>query len=218
MLICGVDEAGKGPVLGSLVICGVVIDETELHKLRKMDVKDSKLLKPEERNALYNRIIKAVKDYKLVVIEPKEIDDAILNSAAMNLNKLEAIKTAQMISELLPDKAYIDCPDVVPDRYKQLLLKNIAHKPELVVEHKAEKYAVVAAASILAKVFRDRKIDELKKIHKIDFGSGYCSDPKTKEFMKKYWDDTVYSHIIRKSWATFQNEKIKNEQKTLGSF
>lgn len=217
MLICGVDEAGKGPVLGSLVICGVLIDEENLDKLREIDVKDSKLLTPEEREALYPKIIKIVKDYKLEVVEPEEIDDAILNNPALNLNKLEAIKITSIITALTPHKAFIDCPDPNTARYKGILAKNIPNT-ELVVEHKAERYDVVAAASIIAKVIRDRKMEELKKIHKIDFGSGYSSDPKTKEFIQKHWDNKLYSHIIRKSWATFQNEKIKKEQKTLISF
>lgn len=211
MIIAGVDEAGKGPVLGNLVICAVSIDEKNIHKLEHINVKDSKLLKKEEREQLYNNIIKIVKDYKLSIIEPEEIDDNILNNPNSNLNILEAIKTAEILKQLSPDKAFIDCPDINPQRHKDRLNLNC----ELIVEHKAEKYAVVAAASIIAKVIRDKSIEALKSVHKIDFGSGYCSDPKTKLFIDQHWNTPLYSHLIRKSWSTFQRKKVASEQKTL---
>ncbi|MBT3304137.1 ribonuclease HII [Candidatus Woesearchaeota archaeon] len=214
MIIAGVDEAGKGPVLGSLVICAASIDKKDLLKLEHINVKDSKLLKKEEREALYEDIIKIVKDYKLSIIDPEEIDDNILRNPNSNLNKLEAVKTSEILKQLNPDKAYVDCPDINTERHKARLNLDC----ELVVEHKAEKYAIVAAASIIAKVIRDRKMAELRNIHKMDFGSGYCSDPKTKVFMDEHWNNKLYSHLIRKSWSTFQRKKVASEQKSLGSF
>ncbi len=214
MIIAGVDEAGKGPVIGSLVICAVSIDKKDIFKLEHINVKDSKLLKKEEREELYQEIIKIVKDYKLSIIEPEEIDDNLLNNPNSNLNILEAVKTSEILKQLSPDKAYVDCPDINTERHKARLNLDC----ELVVEHKAEKYAVVAAASIIAKVIRDKTVEELKTIHKIDFGSGYCSDPKTKQFMTEHWDNPLYSHLIRKSWSTFKRKKVESEQKSLSNF
>ncbi len=215
MIICGIDEAGKGPVLGSLIICGVTIEKSKIKKLKALKVADSKLLSKKIREELYDKIIRVVDDYELIVLEPKDIDFA-LNSPVLNLNKLEANHTCELLKKLNPDKAFIDCPDVNPQRYKNILQQ--ATKAELIVEHKAEKYEVVAAASIIAKVIRDRSMHELKEIHKVEVGSGYCSDPVTKKFIDKHWNNEVFSHIIRKSWATYKNKKIEKEQKTLDNF
>ncbi len=217
MLLAGIDEAGRGPVLGSLVMCGVVIDDALLPKLEVLGVKDSKDLTPKVREALFDRIIKVVKDYHVVIIDPAEIDDA-LASSTLNLNKLEANKTIEIIEALTPGKVIIDCPDRNLDGYKEYLFKRLNHEAELIVQHKAEEHAVVAAASIIAKVIRDRKMQELAKIHKLAFGSGYASDPNTRKFIDEHWDNPNVSHIIRKSWATFKNVKEKKSQTSLDSF
>ena len=65
-LICGIDEAGRGPVIGPLVICGVLISEKDLPKLKALDPKDSKLLTPKKRSELEKKIKRVVKDYKII--------------------------------------------------------------------------------------------------------------------------------------------------------
>jgi len=217
MLVLGVDEAGRGPVIGPMVMCGAIIDSKKVKQLEKLQVKDSKLLTKKTREELFDQIKELVDDYQLVTVLPDEIDDAV-NSEIFNLNKLEAKKTAKILNKLKPNRAYIDCPDVNPENYKKVLQKQLKEEMELVVEHKAERYAIVAAASILAKVTRDRLIDKLKKKYDVDFGSGYSSDPYTKKFMAKHWNKKKYSPIIRKSWATYKNLKIAKSQTNLGNF
>ncbi len=177
------------------------MDEEDIPKLAELGVKDSKLLTPKKREALFEPIKKIVKRYKLIIIEPQEIDDAV-NSANLNLNFLEAIKTALILNELKPDKAIVDCPSNNIPAYKEYLQNLLTVKMDLVLEHNAEKHLQVAAASILAKVTRDRIIVELEKKYG-QMGSGYPSDPATQSFLKK--NAKKYPELFRKSWATYKN-------------
>ena len=167
-------------------MCGITIDEKDIHKLKEIGVKDSKLLTPKKRVALFPLIKEVVKEFKLIIVEPAEIDEA-LNSPTLNLNWLEAIKTAMILNALKPNKAIVDCPSINIEAYQAYMGQFLKYDMEIQLEHNAERYEPVAAASILAKVTRDNLIEELKKKYG-DFGSGYPSDPKTKEFISKYFD------------------------------
>ena len=99
---------------------------------------------------------------------------------------------------------------------KSYIQEKLNSKVKLIVEHKADtKYPTVAAASILAKVTRDREIEKIKKKIGIDFGSGYPSDPKTIEFVNKHWNKF---DIFRKSWSTYQKVAAKKSQSKLTGF
>ena len=117
--ILGVDESRRGPVIGPLVISGATIEEKDEIKLKKLGVKDSKLLTPKKREELYPKILEIVKSYKIIEIWPAEID-AALESQELNLNWLEAHKTSQIINGLKPDKAFIDCPSPNKKRYEDV--------------------------------------------------------------------------------------------------
>jgi len=215
-MILGIDEAGRGPVIGPLVITGVMIDESEEEKLVNMGVKDSKKIAPLKRE----RMAEVLEDleHHTVVVSPQEID-AALDSTDINLNWLEALKSIEIIKKLRPDVVLLDCPSTNPDAYKKYIadaLKRTGYdkKTELIAEHKADdKYPVVGAASIIAKVTRDLAI---KKLHDEygDFGSGYPSDPKTKDFLAKNWKK--HPEIFRKTWASYKN--VKKNQKKLFDF
>ncbi len=182
-------------------MCGVVVEDKDLAKLVEIGVKDSKLLTERKREALFEPIKNIVKAYKLIIVEPAEIDEAV-NSKTTNLNNLEAIKTALIINELKPDVAIVDCPSNNIPAYTEYLQHLLTIKTELILEHNAEKHLQVAAASILAKVTRDRIIEDLKKKYG-NCGSGYPSDPKTQDFLKK--NAKKYPELFRKSWATYKN-------------
>ncbi len=216
-LILGIDEAGRGPVIGPLVIAGVSINEKDIDKLKQLGVKDSKLLSPRQREEMFDKIINATKGYKTIIIQPEEIDSAI-KSESLNLNWLEAIKSAEIINFLKPEKAIVDCPSNNIPAYKNFLKKHLKNiKTELVVEHKADfKYAVVSAASIIAKVTRDKEIKEIQKRIKEPIGSGYPSDPVTIDFLKKNHNN--YPKIFRKEWASWKNINKKKKQKSLKDF
>ncbi len=175
MLIAGVDEAGRGAIIGPLVIAGVSIDSKKEDKLKRMGARDSKLLSPKRREVLAEKIEEIAKDVIVLKIAACRIDK--YRKQGVNLNKIEAIKFADVINYLRPEKTYIDSPDVNPDRLRMFLDKMIKEDgAELVVEHKADhKYPVCSASSIIAKVARYEEIEQLKKKYG-DIGPGYKSN------------------------------------------
>jgi len=215
--VAGIEEAGRGPVMGPMVMCGVLVEEKDEEKLRTLGAKDSKLLTPKTREILFDQIINMVKHYEVIIISPQEIDDA-LRDPKLNLNKLEAITSAKIINMLNPDKVLVDCPSNNTQAYSDELKEYIDNKDmEVVSEHKADvKYPVVSAASIIAKVTRDREIEELKKKIGIDFGSGYPADEKTQLFLKKNWNK--FPELFRQTWASYKRYVTGKKQKKLGEF
>nr|MBA4405098.1 ribonuclease HII [Nanoarchaeum sp.] len=214
--ILGVDEAGRGPVIGPMVMAGVVINEADEKKLKEIGVKDSKLLTPKKREELFEKIKKIAKDYEIIIVSPKEIDEAV-ESQESNLNKLEAIKTAMIINKFNPDLSILDCPTVSTHKYEDVIRFYLKNKElKLKAENKADvNYPVVSAASILAKVTRDREIEKIKEKYG-DIGPGYPSNEITQKFVKENWNK--HPEIFRKSWATFKNIANKKEQKGLSEY
>ena len=205
MNVCGIDEAGRGPVIGPLVICGVMVDEKDIPKLKAIGVKDSKLLTPRRREQMAAQI-EMVAKHAFQIVTPKEIDET-LRSDSMNLNWLEAVRTAMIINELKPEVAILDCPSNNIKAYKEYLKVYLENKElDLKADHKAEsKYEVVAAASILAKVMRDREVEGIRAATGIDFGSGYSSDPKTRAALEEVLEK--HPGILRHEWATIKKTK-----------
>ena len=215
VLICGIDEARRGPLIGDMVICGVLIEENQERELKEIGAKDSKLLTQKQREHLFKEILKIITKYKTIIISPQEIDDA-LNSEESNLNKLEAIKTAMIINHLKPDKVILDCPSVNIKSYVDYLKTFLKYEPKIKAEHKAEIHPSVAAASILAKVIAEEELKRLKEKYKIECGSGYPSDPVTQKFLKENY--SKYPEIFRKTWATYRNIAETKKQKSLTDF
>ncbi len=219
MNVLGIDEAGRGPAIGPLVMCGVLIEEDKERELINIGVKDSKLLQPKIRSMLVKEIQKIAKSIHLQIILPEEID-AALNHPSNDLNKLELQKSVNIILESKPDKVIMDCPSPNTKSYKSSVESSLGKfKTKIVAEHKADfNYSVVGAASIIAKVTRDKMIDDLKKKHGVDFGSGYASDPKTVEFLEKNWNKEEYSELFRKTWEPWKRLKASKTQMKLASF
>ena len=190
MLVCGVDDAGRGSVLGPLVIAGIVIKQTKINQLKKQGIRDSKKLTPLARERLYKKIINIVDDYYVTRISPKIIDKSVFNHS---LNHLEARYMAKVISKLSPSIAFVDSCDVNPHRFGKEISKLTFRSKIKSYHHADSKFVVVSAASILAKVSRDRAITKLKK--KYNIGSGYPSDPKTKAFVKKSIKQIGRAHV-----------------------
>lgn len=184
-----------------MVLCGVVVEEKQQHKLEEIGAKDSKQLTKKQRESLLKKIKDTAKSHYIIIVEPKEIDEA-LESNSLNLNKLEAVKMAEIINYLRPDKVIIDCPSNNIKQFVIYVKKHLIHKKvEIKAEHKADaNYPLVGAASILAKVTRDAEIEKIKKRIGIEFGSGYPADPKTDKFLKENFEK--YPEIFRKTWAS----------------
>ncbi len=219
-IIVGIDEAGRGPVLGPLVMVALAVNEENVKKLEWMGVKDSKLLSSSVREEMFEQIREIVEDFRIEVIEPDAIDLS-LKEEESNLNWLEAETSARLVSELNPDKIIVDCPSINIQAYKDYFADKLStavkDKAELIVEHKADmNYIVVAAASVIAKVIRDRQIDKIKLDIGVDFGSGYMSDKKTQDFLEKYHDK--YPELFRKRWKSYSNVVEKKKQSNLSDF
>ncbi|HKZ94137.1 MAG TPA: ribonuclease HII [Candidatus Bathyarchaeia archaeon] len=202
MLTAGVDDAGRGPIIGPLLIAGVLLDEKDLHRLKSLGVKDSKLLSPRRREQLALEIKKLVIKYHVERLSPAEIDKVVETGRKLHrLNRLEAHTMAKVIDALKPEIVYVDASDVLADRFKAHILEKLSFQVKIVSEHKADaKYPVVSAASIIAKVERDEEIQKLAEKFG-DMGSGYVTDPKTIEFLEKWllkYDS--YPEFVRKSW------------------
>lgn len=219
-IIVGVDEAGRGPVLGPLVMVAVAVSEDKIKKLEWMGVKDSKLLSSSVREEIFEQLRDVIDDFRIEVVEPDAIDLS-LEEEESNLNWLEADTSARLVSELDPDQIIVDCPSINIAAYKAYfeskLSKAVKDKAELIVEHKADfNYIVVAAASVIAKVIRDRQVNKIKTEIGVDFGSGYMSDKKTQKFLEEYHDK--HPHLFRKKWKSYTNAVEKKKQKSLGDF
>lgn len=215
MLVAGVDDAGRGAAIGPLVIAGVLVDESDLPELISLGVRDSKLLSAHRREVLAPEIRRVVREFSVVKLSPRQIDDVVLNGRKLRkLNWLEAQTMAKVIETLKPDKAYVDASDVLEERFKTHILDCLPFKIPLVSEHKADRtYPVVSAASIIAKVERDTEIAEIARVHG-DFGSGYPSDQRTVNFLRRCLAKTgEYPDFVRKSWSPVKRVKSEEESR-----
>lgn len=121
MLIAGVDEAGKGPVIGSMMIAGVAIDKDRMPELTRLGIKDSKLLTPMRRNYLAVKIKEVAKSFYVLEVSARQIDEF---RKIMTMNQLMVICHAKVLIELKPDKAYLDAADVKEERFGREVKKN----------------------------------------------------------------------------------------------
>ena len=211
MLVAGVDEAGRGCVVGPLVVAGVAVKSENLPLLSELGVKDSKLLTAKKREALYPEIIKLSENHHIVKVPPAQIDKVVFSSRVLHkLNRLEAQTMAKIIDALRPDEAYVDAADVLEQRFGNHISECLRFKTKVVSEHKADRtYPVVSAASVIAKVQRDAEIAKLHEKYG-DFGTGYLTDEKTMSFLKRLLErNRDYPGCIRKSWKPAQ--RVKNE-------
>lgn len=209
MLVAGIDEAGRGCVIGPLVVAGFAINENRLSNLTELGIKDSKLLSPKKREVLFEHLTKVAENFHIVRLTPNEIDQVVRSKRKLHkLNRLEAETMAHIINTLRPDYVYVDAADVLEDRFKHHIQEKLVFKTKITSRHKADKiYPVVSAASIIAKVERDREISKLKVVYG-DFGSGYLTDPKTISFLKNWMQTNAdYPDCVRRSWKTAQQVK-----------
>ncbi|MEK6891402.1 MAG: ribonuclease HII [Nanoarchaeota archaeon] len=223
MLILGIDDAGRGPVIGPMVLAGVIIKPETEKEFMKLGIKDSKALLPKKRESLAEEIKKIAIKSEYVIIPVREIDGK--DNDNLNLNEREAVASAMIINKINQSlkgkeqiKVIIDCPSVNLKSWKEYLEKYLVGKANLTIlcEHKADiNHVVVSAASIIAKTTRDNEIEKLKKSIGIDFGSGYSSDPITRKFIYDHYEKFKDKDIFRESWSTIKKHKAHGKQKTL---
>jgi len=205
MKICGIDDAGRGSVIGPLVIAGISIEKKNLKKLIAIGVRDSKKLTPKMREILYKKITKIVDNYYVVRISPQTIDRSVLKH---NLNHLEAKTMAKVVLKLKSQISYVDSCDVDYKRFGKEISSLSSNAKIKSYHHADSRFVTVAAASIIAKVSRDRSIHRLKT--NFDLGSGYPSDKKTIRVVKKILSKKKSVPFIRMSWKPVQKIMQKN--------
>jgi ribonuclease HII len=204
-LVGGVDEAGRGCVVGPLMVAGVCVRADEVKVLRELGVKDSKKLSPDRREALYPQILEVCRKVSWESIGPAEIDRAVRRKRTRKLNYLEAVYFAKVIDKLGAHRVTVDASDTVPERFRDYITGSMSRSCDVLAVHKADRdYPVVAAASIIAKVRRDAAVEELRRQHG-DFGSGYPSDPVTRSFFAaRLRRGDPLPGFVRKSWKTWE--------------
>jgi len=225
-LLLGIDDAGRGPVIGPMILAGCLVDSKIEEELKGMGVRDSKQLTQKRREFLEQLIQEKAFDYESVTLTPKEIDDGL--ESGTNLNELEAIACAKIIDKInsklasggskIHLKVIVDCPSNSILKWTDILKRHINDLSNLEIscEHKADQNHVsVSAASILAKSQREREMDKIKKRYGSDIGSGYTSDPATKKFLEKNIKLHQNTGIFRKTWATWKDAESKLKQQKL---
>jgi len=195
-----VDEAGKGSVLGPMVVAAVGCRATE--DLAALPIRDSKVLRPKQREALYEILFRDF-SIAIVTIDAAGIDEA---RSRMSMNECVAELHAEALMGLRPESAYVDACDVNAERYGRTVADYLDFPCDIISEHRADaRYKIVGAASVVAKVTRDRAIKDLDEQYG-NVGSGYPSDPVTIEFLRGYVRD--YGNpppCARRSWKTVAN-------------
>lgn len=210
--ILGIDEAGRGPVIGPLVLAGVHVDRAKLQSLAALGVRDSKQLSRGERTTLAREIRQVALDVRLIPFAPRQL--------GQNLNRVELSGMARLIHDIGPDSVYLDAP-VGPRgisgyllRLKEQLAKEGRREKrwEIFAENGADRrYPIVSAASIVAKVYRDEAIKRLHQLYG-DFGWGYPLEPKTRRFLRDWYSDhRRFPACVRVRWRTVRTIVTESE-------
>ena len=201
-MICGVDEAGRGALVGPLVIAFVCFEKKDLDEISKVVTKDSKQLSPFQRKTLFKEIEAKAKHIEIQKILPSRIDRE-------NINDIENETIGNFVSKAKPDHMFVDLFEHEGTRMVNDLREKGAKK--VTAEHKAdENYCVVACASIMAKVTRDNEIEKLAKELGF-FGSGYPADERTIEFVKANYERI--EPYVRKKWSTLAHLGLAKDKK-----
>ncbi len=215
----GIDEAGRGPVIGSMFIGGFMVDEEDLGEVEDLGVKDSKKLSDKKRESLAKKL-REIGEPFLKEIKASEIDDL---REVMTLNEIEIQGFTDVIERSDADKIIVDLPEPDGDRFIRKMKKELPAKFEsrdFTAEHEADdNFPIVSAASIIAKSARENHVDELKKKYGYDFKSGYPHDKPTIEFLEKYVEEKgELPEETRRSWSTAERILEEAEQSGLGDF
>ncbi len=216
IMILGIDESGRGPVIGDMVIAGVLLPtkESEL-ELVKSGVKDSKKLSKHKREDLFPLIQEISTKVITKVISASQVDEWRKNKGS--LNDMEAKFFSQVISEAPARRIFVDCSDVITGTFRERMERYKGGNIQgLVCRHFADDtFPVVSAASVVAKVVRDRRIFRLSRSFG-EMGSGYCHDPRTLSFLQNWLDDNgSFPDFVRKTWYTARRLKDSRNQRKL---
>ncbi|MEK6926302.1 MAG: ribonuclease HII [Nanoarchaeota archaeon] len=219
MLTLGIDDAGRGPVIGPMILAGSLINSEVEKEFKKLGVRDSKEVTPKRREILFEKIKNLSEAFEVIMIHPDEIDG--IGDSRIKLNELEAIACAKIINKINKGygkiKVVIDCPSTSILKWSDFLKTKIENLSNLEIycEHKADRnHVAVSAASIIAKFIRELEMDKLREKYG-DIGSGYTSDPTTQRFLEKNVHKYKDEGLFRKTWVTWKNASNGLSQKKL---
>lgn len=214
--VLGIDEAGRGSLVGPLVVGGFCASEERLGELVVLGAKDSKALSPEARERVFAGL-GAIGAAAHVALAPRTIDGAVRHG---RLNDLEADAFARIIRTLDPDVAYVDACDPNERRFGRRVARLAGGRTRVIARHHADRdFPIVGAASVVAKVRRDRAVARLRTQLGDGLGSGYPSDPRTIRFVRAALAEAgPLPPWVRGSWATMQRVKPRRPARTLDGF
>lgn len=220
MKLLGIDEAGRGPVFGSMFIGGVLVDVDDTDDLGALGLKDSKELTDGQRDSFVPQITELAVDTHVVEVTASEIDEL---RQIMSLNMIELNAFARIIENLQPDSVVIDLPEPDGDRFVKKIKQELPdglQDMQVTAEHKAdENFPIVSGASILAKSAREAHTAELKETYGADFNTGYPHDQDTIDFLKQHLaEHGELPDETRTSWSTAKRIKAEQEQRGIGEF
>lgn len=220
MLVLGIDDAGRGPVIGPMVIAGCLMTEEIEKELKEIGVKDSKQLTQKRREFLAEKIKEKAMAFEVIVIHASDIDKQ--HAEGINLNRIEAIASSNIINKINKGfdkiKVIIDCPSPTISKWQDFVKTKTKELSNLDIscEHKADKnHPCVSAASILAKCTREIEMDKLKEKYGKEIGSGYPADPLTCRFLAKYAEKYKEDGLFRQTWSTWKKACENIEQRKL---
>lgn len=218
-LVFGADEAGRGAVVGPLVIAAAVVEDERHKNLKNLGVKDSKKLSREERDHLEKKIKDELEDFAMVKLPADRIDRMMKRKS---LNRIELESMADLVNALRPREAIIDATEVKTEKIEReieaLLDKDLEVKVNA-ENYADENYPVVSSASILAKVVRDSSVKDLERNLGTEIGNGYPSDGRTKSFLKRCLrDEGKFPECVRESWTTSRRLIEERSQGDLSKF
>lgn len=219
MKVLGIDEAGRGPVIGSMFVGGFMADEEGIDAVEKLGAKDSKKLSDKKRNRIESKLEEHGEKF-LKEITASEIDEL---REVMSLNQIEIQGFVDVIKQAEPDKVFLDLPEPNPERFIRKIKAELPDRIQdidFVAEHGADDtYPIVSAASIVAKTAREKHVERLHKKYGYDFKSGYPHDEPTIEFLEKFLEEKgELPEETRLSWSTAQRILKESSQQDLDSF
>lgn len=199
--VMGMDEAGRGSLIGPMVVAAVILTEEDEEELKRIGVTDSKKIKRRKREELYDIIIKMAQWYDTVIVLPQQIDNGNLNS--LTIEAFRSLVCSAIAKGFIPDKAIADAVGKDDDFYACVQVR-------VKMERKADaKYVAVGAASIIAKVIRDKEIDKIKEKYGLE-GSGYPGDKRTVKWMLEN-PNSLPPYLVRHKWKSKANPYFKGE-------
>lgn len=213
MKIVGIDEVGRGLVIGLMVIVVVVVDENSFLKFEELKVRDFKKLILKRWEKFFNEIFGVLDDY---VIFELFFDVIGFREGMFNEFEVENFVKVLNLFKVKFDVIYVDVVDVDEECFVREFGERLNFEVEVVVKYKVDDiFFVVLVVLIFVKVIRDRVVEKFKEEYG-EIGFGYLSDLRMRVFFENYyWEYGEFLLIVRKGWKMLKKivEKVESEKK-----